>query len=54
MRPVSVGPSEKDIVSIEEGVHPGELVVMEGAERLRKGSKVEVQTQGADSAGKGK
>ena len=54
VRPVRVGPGEKDMVSIEEGVHPGELVVIEGVERLRTGSKVEVQTQGAVSAGKGK
>ncbi len=54
VRPVSVGPGEGDLVSIENGLKPGELVVVEGSERLREGSKVEVQTQGADSSGKGK
>ena len=32
VRPVRVGPSEGDNVSIEEGVSPGEVVVVEGAE----------------------
>jgi len=44
VRPVSVGPGEGDNVSIEEGVSPGEVVVVEGAERLRDGSKVELPT----------
>ncbi len=44
VRPVRVGPSEGDNVSIEEGVSPGEVVVVEGAERLRDGSKVELPT----------
>jgi multidrug efflux system membrane fusion protein len=52
VRPVRVGPSEGDNVSIEEGVSPGEVVVVEGAERLRDGSKVELPTpQGQNSNG---
>jgi multidrug efflux system membrane fusion protein len=54
VQPVSVGPGEKDLVSVDEGVKPGELVVVEGVERLRAGSKVEVQTQGVAGVGKGK
>jgi len=50
---VKLGPSEGDSVSIEEGLSPGELVVVEGAEKLREGSKVEVQKQGPDSSTKG-
>ena len=46
VRWVKLGPSEGDSVSIEEGLSPGELVVVEGAERLKEGSRVEVQTQG--------
>jgi multidrug efflux system membrane fusion protein len=52
VRPVRVGPSEGDNISIEEGVSPGEVVVVEGAERLRDGSKVELPTpQGQNSNG---
>ncbi len=50
---VKLGPSEGDSVSIEEGLSLGELVVVEGAERLKEGSRVVVQTQGPDSSGKG-
>ena len=44
VRPVSPGPSEGDDISIE-GLAPGESVVVEGADRLRDGSKVEIQGQ---------
>jgi multidrug efflux system membrane fusion protein len=66
VRPVKSGPTEGDLVSIAEGLSPDELVVVEGADRLRDGSKVEVQGrsqeqkqgqgrgQGAAAAGKGK
>jgi len=49
MRAVRVGPGEADIVSIEEGLKPGDVIVVEGAERLRDGSKVELPTQGQDA-----
>ncbi len=45
VRPVKIGPSEGDKVSIEEGLSQGEQVVLEGAEKLREGSKVELNTQ---------
>ncbi len=46
VRPVKSGPTEGDLVSIDEGLSPDEPVVVEGADRLRDGSKVEVQGQG--------
>jgi multidrug efflux system membrane fusion protein len=64
VRPVRNGPTEGDLVSIDEGLSPDEMVVVEGADRLRDGSKVEVQGQrqgqeqgqgqGAAPSGKGK
>jgi membrane fusion protein, multidrug efflux system len=54
VRPVKVGPSEGDDLSIAEGVQPGDLVVVEGAERLREGSKVELPAQGPASSRGGK
>ncbi len=44
VRTVHVGPGEGDNVAIDEGVSPGEIVVVEGAERLRDGSTVELPT----------
>ena len=43
VRQVSIGPAEGDVVSISTGLSPGDLVVVEGADRLREGSKVEIQ-----------
>ncbi len=54
VRPVRNGPTEGDSVSIDEGLSPDELVVVEGADRLRDGSKVEVQGQGQGTASSGK
>jgi len=54
VRMVGVGPAEGDDVSIDEGLSPGDLVVVEGADRLREGSKVELQGQGANTSRKGK
>ena len=45
VRPVTVGVTEEDTVSITAGLSPGELVVVDGAERLRDGSKVEAQAR---------
>jgi membrane fusion protein, multidrug efflux system len=49
MRPVGLGVTEAGETVITRGVSPGERVVVEGAERLREGAKVEV----AGSAQKG-
>ncbi|MGA2404611.1 MAG: MdtA/MuxA family multidrug efflux RND transporter periplasmic adaptor subunit [Syntrophobacteraceae bacterium] len=54
VRWVRTGPAEGENLSIEEGLSPGDTVVVEGTERLKEGSRVEVQTQGSDSSGKGK
>jgi membrane fusion protein, multidrug efflux system len=46
VRQVRVGPSEKDETAIEAGLVPGDLVVVEGTERLREGSTVELKPTG--------
>ncbi|WP_282003728.1 MdtA/MuxA family multidrug efflux RND transporter periplasmic adaptor subunit [Geotalea uraniireducens] len=43
VRPVVVGVHQADIVSVDSGLAGGEMVVVEGAERLREGSKVELR-----------
>jgi multidrug efflux system membrane fusion protein len=51
VRPVKVGPGEADLISVDEGLAPGDIVVVEGAEKLREGSKVELPaTEQGDKA----
>jgi multidrug efflux system membrane fusion protein len=40
VRPVTVGPSERDTISITQGVKDGETVVTDGVDKLQSGSKV--------------
>jgi multidrug efflux system membrane fusion protein len=46
VKQVKLGPGEGDEVSVEEGVTAGELVVLEGADKLREGSTVDMPGQG--------
>lgn len=43
VRPVTVGVTQEDDISVTSGLSAGEMVVVEGAERLRDGSRVEVK-----------
>ena len=56
VRVVKLGPTQGDDVSIESGLAPGEQVVVDGADKLREGAKVELPgkdtTPGKDGAGK--
>lgn len=52
VRQVRLGPTEGDDAAIDEGLSPGDLIVVEGAERLREGSKVELKSQGPGNSGK--
>jgi len=55
LRKVGVGMAEGDNVSIESGLAPGEMVVVEGSDRLREGAKVEIPDRAARAApGEGK
>ncbi len=51
VRPVTVGATQGDDAAIASGVAPGELVVVDGADKLREGSKVELQTAPARGSG---
>ena len=53
-RPVSVGAVQGDDASIDSGVAPGELVVVDGADKLKDGSKVEISAGEAAPRRKGK
>jgi membrane fusion protein, multidrug efflux system len=45
VRPITIGVTHAEEVSIDAGLAPDELVVVDGTEKLREGSKVEVQNQ---------
>ncbi len=46
VRAVTSGVTHGDEASIDAGLSPGELVVVDGVDKLREGSRVEVQVQG--------
>lgn len=46
VRPVKVGVTEGNDVSLEEGLEPDELVVIDGADRLQEGMKVDLRKPG--------
>jgi len=50
MRNVVLGPNEGDDVAIDSGLAPGEVVVIEGVDRLQRGTKVAVRLAGGSSA----
>jgi multidrug efflux system membrane fusion protein len=51
VRPVTVGVVQGDDASIATGLQEGELVVVDGAERLREGSRVELKDPNKGPAG---
>lgn len=54
VRPVSVSEIQGGEASIKTGVLPGESVVIDGADRLREGAKVEPKRGGAETPQKGR
>jgi len=42
LRPIRLGSAEGDSTAVENGVAPGELVVVDGGDKLRDGAKVEL------------
>lgn len=51
VRPVKTGPAERNAIAITDGVIPGDLVVVDGVDKLREGSSVEVTTRSASTDG---
>ncbi|MGE5647374.1 MAG: MdtA/MuxA family multidrug efflux RND transporter periplasmic adaptor subunit [Acidobacteriota bacterium] len=50
LRPVTVGIAESGSDTIEQGLAPGDLVVVDGQDKLQEGSKVDVRTGAAEAA----
>ncbi len=42
VHPVETGPSDKGVIVITKGVNPGDVVVVDGVDKLREGSQVEL------------
>jgi multidrug efflux system membrane fusion protein len=52
VRPIKLGPSEGERLSVTDGLRPGEMVVTDGGDRLREGATVRVPTaQGGTNPG---
>ena len=51
MRPVTLDEIQGGEASIKTGLETGELVVVDGAERLREGTRIEVKSPGGSPAG---
>jgi membrane fusion protein, multidrug efflux system len=53
VRSVTVGEIQAGQASVKEGISSGELVVVDGADRLREGIKVELKEQGGSAGQRG-
>jgi multidrug efflux system membrane fusion protein len=53
VRPVTVGEIQGGEASIKTGLSPGELVVVDGADRLREGARVEIKAESNRTPPKG-
>ena len=50
VRPISVGEIQEGEASVKTGLSPGDLVVVDGADRLREGSRVELKAQSSGTS----
>jgi membrane fusion protein, multidrug efflux system len=50
VRPVALGPSDGDRVAVRTGVAPGDRVVIDGADRLREGSRISLRDPNSNQA----
>jgi len=53
VRPVKLGPIQAEVAAVDAGLEPGEMVVTDGADRLREGAKVQLASRNREAAPKG-
>ena len=53
VQPVSLGPSSGERVAVLDGLRPGQVVVVDGADRLRDGAKIRTAKAGRSADGGG-
>jgi multidrug efflux system membrane fusion protein len=51
VRPVETGPSEHGLIVVSKGLVPGDVVVVDGVDKLREGSAVELVSRTAGATG---
>ena len=51
VRQVEIGLSERGLANITKGINPGEQVVVDGVDKLREGSTVELVSRSTDAGG---
>ena len=51
VRRVETGPSERGVIVVSKGLVPGDVVVVDGVDKLRDGSTVELVSRTADATG---
>jgi multidrug efflux system membrane fusion protein len=51
VRPVETGPSERGLIVVSKGLVPGDVVVVDGVDKLREGSTVELVSRNAGAVG---
>jgi multidrug efflux system membrane fusion protein len=51
VRPVETGPSEHGMIVVSKGLVPGDVVVVDGVDKLREGSTVELVSRNAGATG---
>ncbi|MGE0258620.1 MAG: MdtA/MuxA family multidrug efflux RND transporter periplasmic adaptor subunit [Alphaproteobacteria bacterium] len=51
VQPVSLGPNSGERVAVNDGLHPGQTVVVDGADRLRDGAKIRTAKPGRGATG---
>jgi multidrug efflux system membrane fusion protein len=50
VKPVKLGPVQGETTAVDSGIAPGATVVVDGADKLREGAKVELITREARNA----
>jgi multidrug efflux system membrane fusion protein len=50
VRTVTLGPADGKVVAVEKGISPGDVVVVDGTDRLREGIKVQTVARDAPAA----
>jgi len=53
VRPVKLGPAQGEVVAVDAGLEVGERVVVDGADKLREGAKIELASRDPAAAPKG-
>jgi len=53
VRPIALGPQSGERASVKSGLSPGDRVVIDGADRLRNGSRIELRQSAADATAMG-